>query len=249
MGEHHSHFKIVIIGGLIIVAFVYYGLHHAKTAVAPVVPPSLGTVNGAWASDKIDEKIITDEGKGYSIRAAYPVTGNSAVTAYFKNFVDEQISSFKAELVPADMPDSVTAYTLDVTYTQERSARADNFIFLIAADTGGAHGLQATKTFSFTPEGKIIALGDLFINGVQGLASIAPYVQKELLARDMTDEDWVKEGAAPTEDNYQSFVVTDTGVRFIFDPYQVAAYAAGTQQVDVPVSVFRLISSKSLFTR
>lgn len=217
--------------------------------------PIIGTEGGApaqtvsWASTEVDKITIDETGDQYAIKATYPVTANTSVTAYMKTFVEGEVAAFTADNIPSDIPeDSATqVYTLDITYSNERSAIADTYVFTEAIDTGGAHGLQATKTFSFTPEGKLIEVKDLFTTGASGLTVIAPYIAKELASVDMTTAEWIAEGTAPIEDNYQNFIITDTGVQFIFDPYQVAAYAAGIQRVEVPVSVFQSIANKNIF--
>ncbi len=57
----------------------------------------------------------------------------------------------------------------------------------------------------------------------------------------------INDGTAPTEANFQNFIVTDSGVTFIFDPYQVAPYSSGTQTVEVPLSVFKSVASSDVF--
>lgn len=50
-----------------------------------------------------------------------------------------------------------------------------------------------------------------------------------------SDEDWVKRGAGPSAPNYEDFAWTAKGGLIVmFSPYQVAAYAAGPQTVEVP---------------
>jgi hypothetical protein len=187
---------------------------------------------------------VSETTKQYAINAVYPVTANTAVNAYFKSFVDDQVNTFKQEM-PADTLGMV--YTLDVTYANNRSVRADNFIFRIAVDTGGAHGIQATKTFSFTKGGSLIELNDLFTDEAKGLEAVAAYARNDLKSQELTTDDWLTEGTAPKEENYKNFVVTDEGVRFIFDAYQVAAYAAGVVTIDVPKSAFASVANKDIF--
>jgi hypothetical protein len=55
----------------------------------------------------------------------------------------------------------------------------------------------------------------------------------------MIDEDMMKSGASPRADNYQACAITKKGLWVTFDPYQVAAYAAGPQHVLVPYSALK----------
>jgi len=46
-------------------------------------------------------------------------------------------------------------------------------------------------------------------------------------------------GTEPTADNYAAWTITRKGLYVTFDPYQVAAYAAGPQYILVPYSVLK----------
>ena len=41
------------------------------------------------------------------------------------------------------------------------------------------------------------------------------------------------QGAGPLPENYQDWLLTPDALVFIFEPYQVAAYAAGPQRVTI----------------
>jgi hypothetical protein len=109
--------------------------------------------------------------------------------------------------------------------------------------------LQATHTFAFDATGAPITLNDIFSNPDAGLKDVALFVQKEIEKKKISDLQWIKDGAAPIQDNYQTFVVGDTGITFIFDPYQVAPYAAGVQNILVPFSVFKSNTNTKLITQ
>jgi len=232
---------------LALAGLIYLGLRSAKEPT--VVTPSNEAVSTLeWPSEQVKKETIVDNGKGYEIAAAYPITKSATITGVFSSFIYNVIESFKADAVEGvEMPEGYRPVTLDITYKEEKYEKADNYIFLIYTDTGGAHGLSATRTFVFNKTGEQIKLDDLFTNGINGLGTIADYVKKELMKREFADEKWVSDGAAPLEDNYQNFIVSDAGVTFIFDPYQVAPYAAGIQNVLVPTSAFKAIANPEVF--
>lgn len=202
-----------------------------------------------WPSEQVQKETIEEKTKHFEITAYYPTTRDETISAYLKTFVTEQVDAFKENVngdgqeLPPDYPPA----TLDISYEERKSDRADTYVFTIYSDTGGAHGLTATKTFSFTKAGQRISLEDLFTTGTKGLGTVADYVKGELAKREFADQKWISEGAAPSADNYANFVIEDTGITFIFDPYQVAAYAAGTQIVSVPTSVFKKIANPEIF--
>ena len=50
----------------------------------------------------------------------------------------------------------------------------------------------------------------------------------------MSDDEQIKDGAGALAKNFKSWNVTRKGILINFDPYQVAAYAAGPQEVLIP---------------
>ena len=55
----------------------------------------------------------------------------------------------------------------------------------------------------------------------------------------MLDDDWIQRGAGASGENYDSWTITKQGLKIHFDPYQVAPYAAGPQQVTIPYSALK----------
>ena len=236
---------IALLGAIGIIAVM---LKRGPTDVVPV-DDSTTLPEGTWPSDEISQEKIDQTDKGYQIIATYPVAQSTAVSAYFRTFVEDSITQFKEDTAWNNETEEVESeyLMLDISYERIKTAHVDNYIFHIDSFTGGVHGLQATKTFAFSQEGKPLGIAELFTNGKDGLKTIAPYVQKELMKLDFAEKSWVEEGAAPDEVNYQNFTIDEKGITFIFDPYQVAYYAAGGQKVTVPVSVFKSIANKEVF--
>lgn len=49
----------------------------------------------------------------------------------------------------------------------------------------------------------------------------------------MSDKEMLSIGTAPELDNYNSIALIPNGIRIFFQPYQVAPWSAGPQQVDI----------------
>ncbi len=230
----------VLLAGLIVLG--------VKTSNTPTTIPTKEVPLVEWPSEQVKRETITDSSKGYEITAYYPITKSDSITGLLKNFVTDQITMFKTDTSEGGaLPEGYRPMTLDISYEEYRNASANTYVFLTYSDTGGAHGLSVTTTFSFTKTGQRIALADLFTNGIRGLGILADVVKKELMKRDFADADWINEGAGPREENYQNFIVQEDGVLFIFDQYQVAPYAAGVQEVFVPVTAFQSIANPEIF--
>jgi D-alanyl-lipoteichoic acid acyltransferase DltB (MBOAT superfamily) len=105
---------------------------------------------------------------------------------------------------------------------------------------GGANGTQLLQTFNYdVATGKIMTLADLFPNVPTYLQQISQLAIQELTSS-MSDAsngnapaDMIKEGAAPTADNYANFTFTDYIVTVYFPKYQVAPGSFGEQQIGI----------------
>src|SRR5262249_30472423 len=89
--------------------------------------------------------------------------------------------------------------------------------------------------------GAILKLADLFQPNSNYLKVISDYCIKEIKKLDVSDDEWIRNGAGPKLENYDSWNVTPEGLQITFDAYQVASYAAGPQEVTVPYSLLKPI--------
>jgi hypothetical protein len=82
--------------------------------------------------------------------------------------------------------------------------------FTISDYTGGAHGNLYFQTYTFDlVQSRIFTLNDLFLPGIDPLATLAPIVQADLAAQmgEFADPTWIQEGT-DSLDEYVSFVIT-----------------------------------------
>lgn len=155
--------------------------------------------------------------------------------------------------------------SLDLSFDIAR--RTANFISVLSNGgifTGGAHGMPLTVSFNLNlTSGKLVVLNDLFTDPALALEALSNECRRQLDARFearlreveagasaeqlTTDLDaarqWIEKGTAPNPENYQVFLIDGLdapaiGLTLIFTPYQVASYADGVQQVEVPAAVF-----------
>lgn len=225
----------------ILVAFATVGFHTSK--------PVDTTISVAWPSEETGQGKVEEKTEHYTITAVYPKTSSDAISMYFKSFVDEQVSQFKEDTSWVNDTESASDgdLSLDISYKAVNVSTAQNYVFLVNSYTGGAHGLQFRKTFSFNKEGQLLTLANMFSNGIEGLTDFSKLVQKELLKREGADKDWIADGTAPREENYRAFVVTDTGLTVLLDPYQVAPYSDGAIDISILSSDFAKIANPELF--
>ncbi len=198
----------------------------------------LGAV-GASAEATITEKHMAEHGDGYDINLAYPELGVPRADAAIAEFVQADFSGFKdwASLrTPQEPP-----YSAQLTYTVARNDESVvSILFSYAFYTGGAHGNLTQTAFNFLmPDGARVFLPELVgSDGVQRVSDMAiGSLDAQLVGPNgMSDPNWIKTGAGPYPENFETFEWLPDEVVLEFDPYQVAAFAAGPQEVRIPLS-------------
>jgi uncharacterized protein DUF3298/peptidoglycan-N-acetylmuramic acid deacetylase PdaC-like protein len=205
-------------------------------------------------------KVIKEANKGklYRIDAEYPQIEGDARFDKFnreaRGLITKDVAAFKtaetvAETDPAaETPAESSDSSLDVGY-EIRYATDDLISVEFTEDDyerGAAHANISTTVLNYdVKNGKKLALADLFNAKANYLSAISSYCIKELQDRlkknkdSMLDTDMMKSGTAARADNYKAWAITKKGLWITFDPYQVAAFAAGPQYVLVPYSALK----------
>jgi hypothetical protein len=215
------------------------------------------------AAARVTPKVIKEvnKEKHYTVDAEYPQIEGDARFDKFnreaRSLIVKDVAAFKtAETVPETEPGSETPETptetldssLDVGY--EIRYATDDLISVEFTEgqyeRGAAHSNSATTVLNYdVKNGKKLALADLFNAKSNYLSAISSYCIKELKDRakrdknSMLNDDMMKSGASARADNYKAWAITKGGLWITFDPYQVAAYAAGPQYVLVPYSALK----------
>lgn len=194
-----------------------------------------GPVQATTTRITVTTATISEETPDYSIDAKYPRFGIAAIDARIQAYIVEAVAALKSraqEDEPAknDFPQYLYSASFDSVYVGESilSARLDTGDY-----TGGAHGLPHIYGVNFDrATGKELTLDDaLKLMGLT-LAQVATRAKAQLTT-EYGDDLLAIEGADPTSDNYKAFYITKDSVVFIFQPYQVTAYAAGAPEVSI----------------
>lgn len=183
-----------------------------------------------------DSKTIREETTSFTLSVTYPVTENPAADQVLEDFAKSQVEDFKkaAGEVSFGVKNELT-----VTYRPfQFSNGVRSFAFELMSYTGGAHPntLTLTKTFDLKAS-KEIFLQDVFKSGTDYLKTLSEKAVARLKASIQdTDLKWIQKGAGPTSENFQRFALSEKEILIFFDPYQVAPYSAGPQEVKIPYS-------------
>lgn len=203
------------------------------------------------AGVKIADKAIKAKTDAYEIGVHYPQTGVAAIDLPIAAWIEREVATFKQEAAP-EQESVAGAWTLDIGYTVERNDdQALALLFSLSSYTGGAHGSHGFVAYNFLlPDGARVNLAQV-LDGRRGLGKLSVLavadLKKQLLTPDgMSDAEWIERGAGPEWGNFETFLLLPHALRLEFPQYQVAPYAAGPQQVSVPLAALDGVLRKDL---
>jgi len=166
------------------------------------------------------------------------------IISYKKN--EEEMKWQESEL--AALEEDVTPYSLSFSYTSypsEISYFDGNTFSFRQMDydyTGGAHGMPYWEGFTFDLHtGERLLLSDVIGNSEEELKAVVVRYFDEYMSK-TPDGFWedalkvVEEGTGFSS----HFYLTQDGIRFYFEPYALASYAAGFQEVTIPYDEFEM---------
>lgn len=194
---------------------------------------------GTWDAEQ--EKCVLQGGLEININYPLAAAENEFVAQTVDTFIEQQKTQFLQFFAEGGFYPGVPApWGLWIDYEEfQFSESVISLKFIISDYTGGAHPNTyfQTYTFDLTQE-TVIGFEDLFLEGSNPLAVLAPLAQQQLMETmgEFADTQWITEGTGENPANYQSFVLTESSLILIFPPYQVAPYAAGPQQVEIPLA-------------
>jgi hypothetical protein len=205
----------------------------------------------------------------YEINIEYPQLTGSVDPNFEKfnqtvrSLMNKQASDFKKEMLPdpedeprpeeerpanEPAPESVGS---DINIEYSIALAKDDLIsveFTVSSySAGAAHPNSYTEVVNFDlKNGKSLKLADLFLPGSKYLQTLSTACIQALTKQaqaegtdGMLDEAWIQRGAAPEATNYGNWTISRKGLGITFDPYEVAAYAAGPQHVVAPYSALQ----------
>lgn len=194
---------------------------------------------------------IDEDNQKYQIEITFPVFSGDQeevlkkINGTIRSALDNSVYQFKSEY--GSMNHEYDPGPWFLSYDAEVTRNDAAFLSLVLRGsiyTGGAHPNQIYETFvfNFEEESSLMNLEDVF-NPLAAIRDpdtgaeldwldfVSAKIQLALLDQEYSDADWIREGAGAKVSNYELFYLTDTGITFIFPPYQVAPYAAGPQEV------------------
>jgi Protein of unknown function (DUF3298)/Deacetylase PdaC len=209
------------------------------------------TVDDEISDNKLSEIIINEETDFYIIDVIYPETKTfPELDKYIETKIMIDIENFKKDITNEEWyeqdiedpamrhGDFVRIEVLAFT-PQLFSARIHNSIYY----GGAAHPMPYTEVINYNLEtNKDLTLSDFFVYSSNYTVELSDFCINDFNFRLsqgdewLGDIEWIINGAGPEEINFRAFNLTPEGILITFDAYQVAAYAAGAQEVLIPYS-------------
>jgi hypothetical protein len=194
---------------------------------------------------QIQQREIHEHTQNYAIDINYPEIANAdQFNAAVHQTVDPLVKNFKSEPIAAR--NEPTGF-LNGTYTATTLKTGIVSVLLTWNEyaAGAAHPGDFMASINYdTPTGRVLALSDLFRPGVNYLSRLSKISIASLDRQEYAVPDTVRQGAGPLESNFKVFTLTDTSLVLHFPTYQVAAGAAGPQQVVIPLATLAPILRK-----
>ncbi|WP_026903058.1 DUF3298 and DUF4163 domain-containing protein [Pedobacter glucosidilyticus] len=203
----------------------------------------------------------TDSCEAY-VKAVYPVFKVEALNKFITNIITTlpyngqptrnlnlAADSFINDYLrfKKEFPDSPAGYAWDQNF---RIAYQDkdfiNFAYQSYIYTGGAHGLETIQYFNISKKDyQIIQLKDIFDKDEKAqLNTIAEQIfrkQEGLKANDNLDSYFFDDQKFSLNEN---FIITNKGLEFLYNPYEIKAYAYGRTMLFIPYQDIKEIIKK-----
>ena len=186
----------------------------------------------------------------YEIKVKYPeLKGMSKedaqvkINSFIEYFITQSITDFKNEMEDWQIPEELDFnssfefnYGIDNLKNDIYSIRIENFSYY----AGAAHPNTYLSSMNFNlANGEYINFSELFRSDLDYLQYISDFCVFDLKAHGREneiefDDDWLKTGAGPVEDNFKNYNITEKGLIITFNNYQVGPYVIGQQEVLIP---------------
>jgi hypothetical protein len=187
-----------------------------------------------------DKTPLTARG-GWGAEGRAQAAINRSLTLLIKQFKDAGNLSNLTQDEKDRLNQSGLKYSLNIGYHSYSSGSYVSYEFDVFMDTGGAHPNNFYKTLVFDMSGNAVPLGSLFTARSNYLERISQAASKQIKdeLRNRTSSDptgsFIEQGAAAKTENFENFVVDSDRIRIFIPPYQAAAYAAGSFEVQIPL--------------
>lgn len=214
----------------------------AFTFVFSLVSTSYGFVRTEIITKEIKEKNKENRSE---VLVKYPQIkhSNKRLEKHFNkkvvSMMMNKVKGFKKDVVETEKENQGTrsvGYDLTIDFQVEMIGK--DFISISFGEStylGGAHPNFQSYSLNYNlKNGKTFELKDMFKKNAGYLKTISAFSIMKISEKQGEKTEWIETGAAAKDKNFDSWTISQNGLKFLFDPYQVGPYAAGSFEVMMP---------------
>ncbi|MES2953426.1 MAG: DUF3298 and DUF4163 domain-containing protein [Patescibacteria group bacterium] len=203
-----------------------------------------------------------DSDKRFAINIEYPVISGLATPALDEKInreiqgdINQLALSFRQD-AEAPRPPALVGLESELETSYQVRYKDEHLLSIefmhSAYSAGAAHPFSFTTTLLYDlGTAEVIPLKAIFRPTSAYLGVLSQFTKGDLL-RQLGEEfrETILMGTAPKEEHFKSYLISAEGLTILFDPYQVAPYAAGAQKVTIPWNTLKpQLAENTLFTR
>jgi hypothetical protein len=213
--------------------------HIAQTA--PAANPTV-RADSSQTLAALQQHAFRQHGSGWSIDVKYPeLTDAAHFNLATRRKMGSMVNGFKRELAVETASKDYPNYGSYLTGTYKAQVLKNGVVSVLLDYStyveGAAHPGGELASINYDSKThRLLALSDLFRPKSPYLSRLSEMAIQSLEQNQYADSYAVHRGAGPAESNFKVFTLTDTELVLHFQTYQVAAGAAGSQQVVIPLT-------------
>lgn len=244
---------VVILVGLVLAFTVWYMATHKAPEPFAGIPEEVATTT----PEALPPTVFEEHGQYFDIVVTYPAEtalkaslgaeADAEAINVMEDFVEVSVRQFKKQgnfdnLTPEDIQimglSEDRKESITIAYEEIMGENTVSYVYTLFVDTLGAHPNTFYRTFTFDlTTGTQLDIAGLFVPRSDYLRRLSAISQFELAKSlgEFADVEYIAQGTGPDPLNYQSFAIKGDELVLLFPPYQVAPYAAGSQEVSIPL--------------
>lgn len=179
---------------------------------------------------------IDDKHKN-KINIYFPITNYNLLDKEINNIIDTYIKEFKDAINEYKIQENLY-YTLYINYDEYTYKNYISFVFNIEMFTGGAHPNHFIITINYDTLNNEFINIDSLIDLNKNILNSLSKESRNILSSDKKfqinyNKDMMYEGTLPNKENFKNFVLTENGLKILFNYYQIAPYYYGETIINI----------------
>jgi len=209
--------KIIIGIVALLVLCAYFFLPAPTQAPAEENTPIIANV------PQIGPESFREDTERYVINISIPEVEGDQAFLELRNDIQMGVEFFR-EIVDEYNDPMSAPWILDIEVEEIQSNTLVSYLVNWYEYTGGAHGNIVVESYNYNLEtGDRVSVGDI-VSSLDHLYTFAALADKELTIH------YPEGSSGENPENWNTWYADNESVTFIFSPYQIAAYAVGTQK-------------------